>query len=581
MRLSMNVPFLVRGTIVALVVIVAGGVLLSPAGFRSGEQSAEAAFLGEVKKLIASDSQAKDEFGESVAISGDTAVVGAHREAGGAGDPLGFAGAAYVFQRDHGGSDNWGEVVKLTASDSEAGDQFGESVAISGDTVVVGALYENAGGAEAGAAYVFQRDEGGAGNWGEVAKLTASDAEAEDEFGDDVAVGGDIVFVGARLEDEGGDNDGAAYVFGRDEGGADNWGEVKKILASDAETRLFGRRVAVSGNTALVTAFFDGGSPAGTAYVLQRDEGGVDNWGEVTRLSGSDIELGDNFGKSVAVSVDTAIVGADSEDAGGQEAGAAYVFQRDEGGANNWGEVVKLTASDAETFDAFGFSVAIDVNTLVVGAFLESSAGNLAGAVYIFERDQGGADNWGEVNKHTASAIAEDLFGVSVSVSGDTTLVGARWDDEGTPIANSGAAYILGPTGPGDTDQDGCADKAENGPDENSGGLRDANYFWDFYDVWTHPSGQPTMWERDKVINIPGDILGVAGRFGPGPGPVSKAQALADALTPPVNTTGYHAAFDRGGIIGANNWDRAPADGTINIVDDILGVAAQFGHDCS
>ena len=83
------------------------------------------------------------------------------------------------------------------------------------------------------------------------------------------------------------------------------------------------------------------------------------------------------------------------------------------------------------------------------------------------------------------------------------------------------------------------------------------------------------------MSNLPGDIRGVAGRFGPGPGPVSKAQALADALTPPVNTNGYHAAFDRGAIIGANNWDRAPADGTINVVNDILGVAFQFGHNCT
>ena len=130
-----------------------------------------------------------------------------------------------------------------------------------------------------------------------------------------------------------------------------------------------------------------------------------------------------------------------------------------------------------------------------------------------------------------------------------------------------------------DKDSDGCSNAEEAGPIAQFGGQRDPNYFWDFFDVYTHPSGEPLAWERNRTINIL-DILGVAGRFGPGPGPVSKAQALADALTPPVNTNGYHAAFDRGGIIGANNWDRAPADGTINIPHDILGVAAQFGHNC-
>ena len=163
-------------------------------------------------------------------------------------------------------------------------------------------------------------------------------------------------------------------------------------------------------------------------------------------------------------------------------------------------------------------------------------------------------------------------------MSGASTLVGAPFEDTGG--SSAGEAYVFETGGPGDTDSDGCTDKAEAGPDAGLGGQRNKNYFWDFYDVWTHPSGQPTAWERNKVINI-SDILAVAGRFGPGPGAVPKAQALADALTAPVNSNGYHAAFDRGVIIGANNWERAPADGTINITDDILGVAFQFGHNCA
>ena len=133
---------------------------------------------------------------------------------------------------------------------------------------------------------------------------------------------------------------------------------------------------------------------------------------------------------------------------------------------------------------------------------------------------------------------------------------------------------------PGDTDLDGCTDQAENGPNAGSGGLRNYTYFWDFYDVWTRPAGDPNGWERNRAINIL-DVLGVALRFGPGPGPVSKAQVLADALTPPVSANGYHAAYDRGAVIGANSWDRAPADGTISVVNDVLGVATQFGHNCT
>ena len=183
-------------------------------------------------------------------------------------------------------------------------------------------------------------------------KLTASEAQAFDRFGSSVAVSGETVVVGARSEDAGGANAGAAYVFGRDQGGADNWGEVKKLTASDAQADdLFGGRVAVSGDTVVVghmvllssgMVLVSGGLDA--AYVFGRDQGGAGNWGEVRKLTASDAQTGDFFGASVAVSGDTAVVGAAFEDAVGSNAGAAYVFGRDQGGANNWGEVKKLTA---------------------------------------------------------------------------------------------------------------------------------------------------------------------------------------------------------------------------------------------
>ena len=131
---------------------------------------------------------------------------------------------------------------------------------------------------------------------------------------------------------------------------------------------------------------------------------------------------------------------------------------------------------------------------------------------------------------------------------------------------------------PGDTDLDGCTDVAENGANARFGGQRNYLYFWDFYDVWTHPAGDPVGWERNKVINI-FDILGVARRFGPGP-ELSKIEAFLFALAPPAGESGYHAGYDRGPLVGPNPWDRGPPDASINIVDDILGVAAQFGHNC-
>ncbi len=219
-----------------------------------------------MKKLTASDAPTGS-FGFTVAVAGGTAVIGASSA-----DAGGFAtGAAYVFQRDQGGADNWGEVKKLAASDAQADDSFGWSVAVSGDSVVVGAIQESAGGLYAGAAYVFQRDQGGASNWGEAKKLTAADAQATDFFGTSVAISGDTVVVGALLARTfPGYQTGMAFVFQRDEGGAGNWGEVTKLAASDGEkVDQFGFSAGVDGNTAIVGANLedDGGSYAGAAYV--------------------------------------------------------------------------------------------------------------------------------------------------------------------------------------------------------------------------------------------------------------------------------------------------------------------------
>ena len=571
-----NHRFLYALGAVALLVLIAGGLLGGPAGFRHEPRSAEAATLIEVKKLIASDAQAGDEFGRSAAASGDTAVVGAPFEDGTRVDN----GAAYVFQRNVGGTDNWGEVKKLIALN------------IKGDP-------------------------------------TSHDSQADgDQFGTSVAIDGDLIVVGAPFNDVLGLNAGAAYVYGRNQGGIDNWGFVKKLFGSNIYDRA-GSSVAISGLTAIVGAPEPMASPAasGKAFVYERDFPVADHWGERAELNASDAEIGDRFGGSVALDGDTTLVGANGEDAGGINAGAAYVFERNEPFANGWGEVKKLTASDAEANDFFGSTSVNGDTAFVIGGGVSyvfernEPVANAWGEVKILiagvrtvegdtaqsgprvlKRNEGGAENWGQVNLLTASdAEPGDNFGASPDVSGDTSVVGAYGEDAGGPEA--GAAYVfdllaakptatltptitLTPTvtptkqaDPGDTDQDGCTDVAENGTNESFGGLRDYTYFWDFYDVWTTDGAGGYL--KDKVINLVGDILGVANRFGSGPTPVSKAASLAEALATPASPSGYHRAYDRGPIIGPNNWNRAPADGAINIVDDVMGVAAQFGHNCT
>ena len=146
---------------------------------------------------------------------------------------------------------------------------------------------------------------------------------------------------------------------------------------------------------------------------------------------------------------------------------------------------------------------------------------------------------------------------------------GAQGDTDGDTVANDVDL---------DDDGDGCSDTKELGSDPGLGGQRDPHNFWDFYDVWTHPPGQPLAWERNGLVNI-FDVFGVGMRFGPGP-ELSEAEAFLAALTPPSDATSYHAGFDRGPIVGLNAWNRAGADGSINIPDDLLGVAFQFGHSC-
>jgi hypothetical protein len=391
-------------------------------------------------KLTADDAAAFDYFGYTVSISGDLAVVGARQDDDGGSN----SGAAYIFARDQGGADNWGQVQKLTVDDAEAYDYFGHSVSISGDLAVVGAPNDDDGGSNSGAAYIFARDQGGADNWGQVQKLTADDAEASDRFGRTVSISGDLLMVGAPNDDDGGSNSGAAYIFARDQGGADNWGQVQKLSAVDAEAGdEFGYNVSISAGLAVVGAPYedDGGSSSGSAYIFAQDQGGADNWGQVQKLSADDAGIGDEFGYTVSISGDLVVVGAPNDDDGGGNSGSAYIFAQDQGGADNWGQVQKLTADDAADGDCFGWSVSISGDLAMVGAPYEDNGGSNSGAAYTFARDQGGADNWGQVEKLTADTVANDLFGYTVSISDDLAAVGAHLDDDGGNA--SGSVYLF------------------------------------------------------------------------------------------------------------------------------------------
>jgi len=397
-------------------------------------------------KLKASDPEATDRFGVAVAIDGDTALVGAYLESPLA---VSDAGSAYIFYRDEGGTDKWGEKKKLFASDKGEFDYFGSAVALDGDTALVGAYKDNTtAGNDAGSAYIFYRDKDGADNWGEQKKLVASDAAGSDVFGISVALHGDIALVGADSDDDAGSGSGSAYFFYRDWGGTDDWGQKKKVTSGDAAAGdRFGIAVAINGDTALIGAYHDGdaGANSGSAYIFYRNENGTDNWGQKKKLTASDAAGNDLFGYALAVDGDIALVGGNANGDNGPSSGSAYLYYRDEGGTDNWGGKKKLLAPDAAAGDQFGWAVALSGTTALVGADFGDSGVVNAGTAYVLEQDLGGLDNWGGQRKLAAvvdDRSANDIFGWSVAIDGDTALVGAAFADC-TAGVDCGAAYVF------------------------------------------------------------------------------------------------------------------------------------------
>ena len=222
-------------------------------------------------------------------------------------------------------------------------------MSLSGDTAIVGAYGDDDFSSDTGSAYVFIRDEGG--NWTEQAKLRAGDATTRDFFGGSVAISGDTAVVGASVDDDGGTNSGSAYVFVRD--GSGNWAPQTKLLPDDPSPfEQFGRSVSLSGETAVIGARFDGDdgeTNSGSAYVFVQDESGV--WTRQAKLRADDATAGDQFGFSVYVSGSMAFIGAPFSDEGGSNSGSAYVFVRDETG--RWAQQTRLLASDAGAGDQF------------------------------------------------------------------------------------------------------------------------------------------------------------------------------------------------------------------------------------
>jgi hypothetical protein len=338
-----------------------------------------------------------------------------------------FSGAAYIF-RPHG--PGWLPEAKLLAPDGTAGDLFGLKVAISGKVAVCGADTDDALGIDSGSVYVFRRR---GSQWVPEAHLVAPDGTGGDRFGVSVAVDQELIVVGAFGDDELGSSAGAAHIF-RFDGTA--WTPEAKLLASDGSPgSLFGRSVAISGTTVVVGADEQDtqGPDAGAVYVFTR----VGNqWVQQARLLAADGSAGDRFGAAVAAGTDTVLVGARFHDGVAENAGAAYLFRRH---ADGWVQEAQFLPAEGDIGDRFGVSVALRDRMVLVGADLDDDRGVNAGAAYLFRHHPSG---WVQSAKLVAGDGADqDNFGRSVAVGAGIVVVGSPLDDDLGP--ESGSVYVF------------------------------------------------------------------------------------------------------------------------------------------
>ncbi len=447
--------------------------------------------LAQTAYVKANNTDVNDTFGQSVAISGDLMVVGAPYEDGLDDGTQDNSGSAYVYTRNDTGS--WKFSTKLKASNPDIDDAFGKSVAIDGDTIVVGAYYESGSAttvngtadnlkAKSGAAYVFERST--SDSWSQTAYLKGSHAATNDLFGEAVAIDNNTIIVGVTMDDTSAINAGGAYVFVRS---GNTWQEQAFLQASTGESNdRFGGSVAINQDTIVIGATDESGSAievngfddndsvdyyaAGAAYIFERTG---TNWEETAYLKSSNTDDQLYFGNAVGVSENTVVVGcrfdnSDTNNINGDQynqsapsSGAVYVYVRN---GDYWVFDSYLKAPNSDTNDLFGLSVAIDGDHIIVGAPGEASnaqeingnQNNNAslgfGASYIFRRNSS-SDAWEFLSYLKAgNADSLDNFGMSVDIDGDTAIVGAPFEDgSGTKVnpaadndlTDTGAAYLF------------------------------------------------------------------------------------------------------------------------------------------
>jgi hypothetical protein len=435
----------------------------------------------ETDQISASDGVFNIRFGASIDIDGDRMIVGAP-------DTDNLTGAVYIY--DYDGS-SWSEVSKLLATDTQVDDQYGISVAVSGNVAVVGAPYHEHPHFIQGAVYVFRYDGNG---WTQEQELLASDAGFLDFFGWSVAIHGDVIVVGAFNAN----TTGAAYVYRYN---GSSWVEEELLTASDAAfDDRFGDSVDILANTIIVGAHRNDDSEMDSGSVYFFSWQGATSWGDEIKVTASDPVAGAMFGSAVSISGDVAIVAANNDEAG-SDTGAAYILRYNGAG---WSEEQKISAPVGTADPSeFAFDVVIDGDVAVAGAVFDDGATTTTGTAFVYAFD---GSSWTEQAKLVAAGgAANDLYGWALGIDNGRAVVCATRVDK-----TGGTAYIYDGLG------DGIPDECQADPcpwDLGGDGAVGINDFLELLGAWGTDPGGPPDFDGDQDVGI-NDFLELLANWG-------------------------------------------------------------------
>lgn len=385
--------------------------------------------------LYAGDAAAARNMGESVDLKGVWGIAGSKSLNNGA-----QTGTAYILNFDNG---VWGQVAQLFPDNFSAGDQrFGAKVAMGDGFCAVSAPLDDEGGVDAGAVYLFKWNGGNPTDWVLHQKILGS--AAGEQLGSGLDFNNEWLIIGSSLNSEVLPEAGASYLYVQAPVGTGNWNLVKKLTAADGDPGdHFGNDVAVSGQYALVGAFTDDemGTDAGAAYLFAQNQGGMNNWGLLKKITASDAEAGNNFGVGVDLDGAWAVLGANKDNDNGPESGSAYVFYKNQGGvADSWDQHRKIKDFNGAKGEHFGYAVSIDGDHIAIGARWKRVFQGRAGAIFVYHREDSG---WAEFAMLTEPDNKfNDYLGTSVAIHGQYLLGGIPGEDQ-TGKTDCGAVLVF------------------------------------------------------------------------------------------------------------------------------------------